>query len=104
MIIMLSAHQTWFKIILLLKVTFSAFPGPSFPPPPCALPHSTAHPICQGMAATGHTEVSSLGWPGTGMELAWWWQCLFLSWPLEGGRGGTEQLPQLKIICTINKD
>lgn len=43
MIIIPSAHETWFKIILLLKVTFSLLPGPSWPPPPMAF-HSPSPP------------------------------------------------------------
>lgn len=53
---MLSAHKTWFKIILLLKVTSYVLSGPSWPPPPCGLPHSTklsfSPLICRGTVAT----------------------------------------------------
>lgn len=105
MMIMLSLHKTQFKIILFLKITFCSLPGSSLSPLapglPCSASLSSYPP--QRLAVTGQMVVPSLGWSETRTRLVTcWWQCLFLSWPLEGGQENFH-IKKKKNICTINR-
>lgn len=94
MIIMLSAHKKWLKIILLLShILLASWPclASSAHGLPCSASLSSSHSICQGMAATGHMEVSSPGvvcdWNGVGLQVV----ALPLPVLAFGGREGAQK-------------
>ena len=109
MIIMLSAHKMWFKIILLLKVTFCSLPGPSLPLPLRPRPPTLSKPfLLPTLFARGWQPQDrrwSHHWGGLRLEQSWL--------PIGGSAsscpglwregGGTGELPRLKNICTINR-
>lgn len=103
MIIMLSAYKMWFKIILLLKVTFYLLPGPSLPPPPSGLPRSASlsssppHLLKGDRHGTYRGLLPGVVWSRNRVGRT-------SSCPGFWGKGGSpEELGCLKNICTVNR-